>query len=361
MRKVIFGITNLNLGGAERVLVDICNKLCKKYDITILTIYPHGEFEKELKKEIHVKSIYNYKYEEITKSKKVISVIKLLFLKRIYFKKYIKNKFDVEVAFLEGPITNLFSVGDKTEKFAWIHNDISLVFGNSFKAKIKKFVNKRIYQKYDKLIFVSQDNLKKFEQTYNIEIPTSVIYNYIDIETILEKAKETISLDNTIINFLSVARLVEQKGIDRLIDVHKKLIQDGFEHRIYIVGDGPLKEYLTEKIKSLNLQNTFILLGKQENPYPYVQACTYFCLLSHFEGYGMVLEEAKILGKPIIITDTAAREAVANYRNAKILENSFDGIYKGLKETILNNKEYVIEKENYNNGYIIEQIEQILK
>ncbi len=361
MRKVIFGITNLNLGGAERVLVDICNKLCKKYDITILTIYPHGEFEKELKKEIHVKSIYDYKYEEVSKSKRILSVIKLFILKRMYFNKYVKNKFDVEIAFLEGPITNLFSVGDKTEKVAWIHNDISLVFGSSFKAKIKKIMNKRVYEKYDQLVFVSQDNLKKFEQTYNIEVPTNVIYNYIDIQTILEKAKETISLDNSIINFLSVARLVEQKGIDRLIDVHKRLIQEGLEHRIYIVGDGPLKESLTEKIKSLNLQNTFILLGKKENPYPYIQACTYFCLLSHFEGYGMVLEEAKILGKPIIITDTAAREAVSDYKNAKILKNSFDGIYDGLKEIIFNNREYVIEKEDYDNEYIIEQIEQILK
>ena len=76
--------------------------------------------------------------------------------------------------------------------------------------------------------------------------------------------------------------------------------------------------------KENKLENSFVLLGKKENPYPYMKEADYFCLLSEFEGYGMVLEEAKILNKAIIITDKAAREAVDNYKNkeiTKILKN----------------------------------------
>ena len=115
-------------------------------------------------------------------------------------------------------------------------------------------------------------------------------------------------------------------------------------------------------IKQKNISKTFHLLGKKENPYPYIKNADYFCLLSKFEGYGMVLEEAKILGKPIVITNTAAREAVANYENSTILENNKQEIYEGLKNIIENYKKE--EKLNlfisYDNGQIINKIVELV-
>ncbi len=67
MKKLLFGITSLTLGGAERVLVDIANKLCDKYDITIFTIYSGGELEKQLSKKVKLKSLYNMKYNDLRK------------------------------------------------------------------------------------------------------------------------------------------------------------------------------------------------------------------------------------------------------------------------------------------------------
>ena len=72
---------------------------------------------------------------------------------------------------------------------------------------------------------------------------------------------------------------------------------------------------IEEKIKKNKVEDSFFLLGKRENPYPYIKKADYFCLLSQFEGYPMVLLEAKLLNKKILITDTAAREAVQNYEN----------------------------------------------
>ena len=157
-----------------------------------------------------------------------------------------------------------------------------------------------------------------------------------------------------------------QKAIDRIIKVHKKLIENGLKHNFYVIGDGPERGHLAELIEKYNVSETFHLLGKKENPYPYIKNADYFCLLSEFEGYGMVIEEAKILGKPILITDTAAREAVEKYDNAEVLENSEDGIYKGLRKVILqwqkksNNAKSTDSEIKYDNSDIIAKIEKLL-
>lgn len=283
------------------------------------------------------------------------------------YKKEIKGKYDTEIAFLEGPITRIFSVkNNDVKKIAWIHNDISQVFGNNIKAKVKKMIDKKIYSKYQELIFVSKDNLDKYNKMYpSINVEKKVIHNYINKEEVLRKAKEKqeVEFDRNEFNLVTVTRLVEQKGIDRLINIHKKLVENGIKHNIFVIGDGPEKEKLKNMIKEKQIESTFFLLGKQTNPYPYIKNADYFCLLSRFEGYGMVIEEAKILNKNIVITNTAAREAVEGYEKAIILNNNEEDIYLGLKEIIQN---YVKDTENtttqsiYDNEEIVKQVKEIL-
>ena len=367
MKKILFGITSLTLGGAERVLVDLVNKLCESYEITIFTIYANGELEKQVSNKIKLKTLYKKQYSELSFMERKIIPLKVFLNKTKIYKKYIKEDFDVEISFLEGPITRLFSVkNEKTKKIAWIHNDISLVFGNGLKSKIKRYMDKKIYSKYQSLVFVSKENLNNFNQTYKMlsNIKKDVIYNYIDKERIIEKSEETeVKFDKEMANFVTVARLVPQKAIDRFIRIHSKLIKDGLKHEVYIIGDGPERQNLERLIIINEVENTFHLLGKKENPYPYIKNADYFCLLSNFEGYGMVLEEAKILKRPIIITDTAAREAVEGYKNSIILENEEEKIYEGLKKVIENRKkekeEY--ESQEYDNSVIIGQVVELIE
>lgn len=366
MKKILFGITSLTLGGAERVLVDIVNQLSDIFDITIFTIYGKGELEKSLNNKIKVKRIFNKPYKESTKFEKIIIPLKILCFQKQYYKKYIQDDYDIEIAFLEGPITRLFSTKNrKTKKIAWVHNDISKVYGNDLKAKLKLAIDRKIYNKYQKLIFVSKDNKEVFDIRYpHMKPAEEVIYNYIDTQKVIEKAEENIdfSFDNNQINFLTVARLVEQKGIDRLIRIHRELVANHLQNKFYIIGDGPEKEKLEKLIKKEQLQKTFFLLGAKENPYPYIKQADMFCLLSKFEGYGMVLEEAKILNKPIMITNTAAREAVENYKNAMIVENDEHEIYDKLKYIIENNiKIFDDKKQTYDNKHIIKKLEKLLK
>ena len=367
MKKVLFGITSLTLGGAERVLVDVANELSKSCEVTIFTIYSKGELEKQLEPNVKLKALYDTSYANLTRLQKYIIPIKILLQKNRIYRKYIKKDYDVEIAFLEGPITRLFSSkNEKTNKIAWIHNDISLVFGQGIKSRLKRKIDKSIYSKYKTLVFVSEDNKKSFEKTYpelknNVE--EKVIYNYIDKESIIKKSKEIQSVDfnSKGINFVTVARLVEQKAIDRLIKVHSKLIKNHFLHNFYVIGDGPERKKLENLVKEYNVVDTFHLLGKMENPYPYIKNADYFCLLSNFEGYGMVIEEAKVLEKPIIITDTAAREAIKDYSNSLILENSEKGIYEGLIK-IIKGKSLKVKNDGnlYDNKYIINEIMSIL-
>ena len=119
MKKIVFGITSLTLGGAERVLVDIVNRLKEEYDITIFTLYGKGVFEKELDQKIKLINLYDFSYNEMNNMKKRIIPLKVLTCGKSIYKKYIEGKFDIQVAFLEGPITRIFQYGKNVKKIVY--------------------------------------------------------------------------------------------------------------------------------------------------------------------------------------------------------------------------------------------------
>ena len=193
----------------------------------------------------------------------------------------------------------------------------------------------------------------------DIEQKEEVIYNYIDKKKIIEKSKKEVGqeyIDKALPSIITVARLVPQKAIDRLIKVHKRLIDEKINHNIYVIGDGPEREKLKNQIKELKVEDTFKLMGKRENPYPYIKKADYFALLSKFEGYGMVIDEAKVLNKNIIITKTAAIEAVKGYAKKLILENTEDAIYEGLKQVLQKNVVFDDSETEFDNENLINKI-----
>ncbi len=366
MKKIVFGITSLGIGGAERVLVDIANKLKDKYDITIFMLYSKGAFIKELDKKIKVISVYNEAYENMSKLKRRLIPIYVLNCGKAIYKKYIKGKFDIEISFLEGPITRIFANKGESKKIAWIHNDISKVFGTGFKSRLKLKIDKKMYSKYDKLIFVSNDNKMAFNNLFKqekLEEKEEVIYNYINKERIIEKSNQEVGqeyIDKDVPSIITVARLVKQKAIDRLIRVHKRLIDGGLKHKIYVIGEGPEKEELKKLIKELDVEDTFKLMENRTNPYPYIKRADYFVLLSEFEGYGMVIDEAKILNKNIAITNTAAKEAVKGYSKKIIFENNEAAIFEGLKQILQKNVIFEEDETEFDNEFLLEKIEKLL-
>lgn len=373
MKKIIFGITSLTLGGAERVLVDLANKMSERFDITIFMLYSNGELEAELNKKIKLKTLYSKKYTELTFLEKILASLKVLINKKKIFKKYVdKEEYIAQISFLEGAITRIFSVNSKfkTKKIAWVHNDMQKVFGNGIKAKIKKIMDEKAYQKYNDIIFVSEDNEKAFNSFYkeNIKSRKNIIKNYVSSERILNLSVELSEYKKTYkedeINVVQVSRLVEQKAIDRLIKVSAKLINENSKIHIYVIGDGPLKERLQKQIEDLNVEEKITLLGAKKNPYPYIKNADVFGLFSYFEGYGIVIDEAKILRKYVIITDTAAREALKDYKKySYIVSNDEKGIEEAFK--YIEDKGKQIGKKyidyQYKNEEIIDKITEIIE
>ncbi len=365
MHKLIFGITSLTFGGAERVLVDIANELSSKFDITIFTLYGNGELEKELSNQVKLIKMIDKSYYELNKLQRLKMSLLLLFNKKNVYKKYIDKGYNTEIAFLEGPITRLFSTQNKSvKKIAWIHNDIGKVFGNNLKAKVKRKLDKKIYKEYNELVFVSKDNKDAFEKIYKITTKKNVISNFISETRVLNKANEEVEniFDSNQINFLTVSRLTKQKAIDRLINVHSRLIKEGYVHNFFVIGDGPEKNKLKKLVKKNNVEKTFKMLGKKENPYPYMKKCDIFALLSLYEGLPITILEAKIFDKPILVTNTASREALCNYSKSYIVDNSEQGVFDGIKKLIneYENLQKDEEKKINENDNIIEQIEKLV-
>ncbi len=162
-------------------------------------------------------------------------------------------------------------------------------------------------------------------------------------ETIRTLAKEKIEdakWNDAEIKLLSIGRFNVQKGFDIGISAAKRLKDNGIKFVWYILGDGGLRQDFEKQINELGLQEYVILPGIKSNPYPYINSCTIFVQPSRFEGKSIVLDEAKILCKPILVTNypTVASSITANL-NGRIVELTDEAVADGIKY-MLQNKDY---------------------
>ena len=148
-------------------------------------------------------------------------------------------------------------------------------------------------------------------------------------------AKEKIEITKAEINLATVGRLNYQKGYDMAIEACKKLVEKGYDIRWNILGEGEERANLENLIKKYNLEYRFVLLGIKENPYPYVQNSDIYVQTSRFEGKSIAIDEAKILNKPILITNfTTVRDQISDGVNGLIVDMNVDSIVDGLETLI---------------------------
>ncbi|MGG3478574.1 glycosyltransferase [Peribacillus frigoritolerans] len=176
-----------------------------------------------------------------------------------------------------------------------------------------------------------------------------VIYNPIDDENIVEKAikDEKIYKKFTV---CSVGRLGHEKGFDRLIKAHARLISDGIFHNLIIIGDGVEKNSLIKLCQELGVEKTVQLLGFKKNPYKYIKNANLFVCSSRAEGYSLALAEAMILGLPVLSTSCGGTKEILDAgKYGFLVRNSADDIYKGIKTLLLNEQKL----EHFKNMSII--------
>lgn len=187
----------------------------------------------------------------------------------------------------------------------------------------------------DHVIVVSQEGLESFIKEFpNFKTRTELVYNIIPNEVIRTLAQQDPQgfFPHDMMNVVTVARIAKQKALDRALIVHKKLLEEGYSFRWYVIGHGEERHDLEKLVHTYKMKDWFILLGEKENPFPYVMQADIFALPSLFEGFGIVVTEAKILGRPILVTDfSGAKEQILSHENGLVVENNECAIYNGLK------------------------------
>lgn len=339
MTKVLFFINTLGCGGAETVLVETANSLDrKKYDVTVQTITDAGVNKQKLVPHIKYKSIIRCR-NPVLKYIWTQIVMKLLGAKYIY-RFFVQDNYDYEIAFLEGWPTKVIShsTNKNAKKYAWVHTDLN-AFPDSYRAYGSEQKEGEAYRRFDRIFCVSECARSELLKKYRLdENKLRVVYNILDDQAIRNAAKEENPLPLVTRPLLiSVGRLIPQKGYERLLRVHHRLIEEGLQHTLVILGDGPQKENLSDYIHQNSLSATALLMGYQPNPHKYVSRADLFVCSSMAEGYSMVISEAVLCGTPVISTDvTGVREPLDCPRCSMVIDNTEAAIYCALRDLLLN-------------------------
>lgn len=355
-KKILIRIGSLRHGGAEKVLATFLKNLPKdKYEIDLLLNLYSGKYLSEIPDWVNV--IYLNKGEMITTNRlqdiprKAFRVLYQWIMKRfpkLLYKCILKGKkYDIEFAGIHGFRDEILQSPIKTsKKVMWIHNDLRKTeFHNYTDEEIRKFFG------YDKILVISKHIQKDFENLAKNDDERSRIvriYNPLDTEEVLRKSQSlTLEKQTSVPTFLSVGTIFPQKGFDRLLKVHRKLLDEGFPHNIIIIGDGYDFQNIKKLRDELGVQETIEMLGFTDNPYPYFRDADFYVLSSRYEGFPTVLFEAITLKKNIIATDVSGvREMLENGKLGFIVENTEEGIYEGMKKALAQPSDFQAYQDN---------------
>lgn len=334
-KKILFLYGALNAGGAERVLIDLLRNLdYSKYEVTLCLIINGGLLLPEVPKQVTIISLWETYavYYKLAFRMSVWYSSNYMF-KRILNKK-ISNSFDVEVSFLEGMPLKLHALMDtKAKKISWVHCDLCRF--HYTKNLFFKTEELDAYNKMDAVVCVSKDATDAFHRRFpTCRTPVNTIYNPIDCKKIelltLIPAKK-----NSTFTIVCIGRLTLPKKIDRVIRLAARLKQEGISVKFQIIGDGELKSDLIAQANQLNVVDIVSFLGYKSNPYPYLKNADILLLSSGFEGFGLVVVEAMLLGVPVVSTKTSGpTELLDNNRFGLLCNHDDEAIYAAVKTMI---------------------------
>lgn len=367
MKKILFMIINMNIGGTEKALLNMISEMPRdKFDITILMLEEYGGFLEYIPNDVNIKYLDYYKEvkdilnnppqqtaKELIKRGKVIKGINTLLMhilskikgeRSIFFKYVLKNytdiidEYDIAIAYA-GPMDFIsYFIANKVKakkKLQWVHFDVSKIGLN------RKFAEK-IYSKFDKIFVVSNEGKKKLVDLIpKLSEKVDTFFNIISSNLILKQADEYIGFNDNYngIRILTVGRLTHEKGQDLCIKALKKLKDDGYNVKWYCVGDGAYKKNYEDLVKENKLEENFIFLGSKVNPYIYMKECDIYVQPSRHEGYCITLGEARCFDNPIVTTNfTGANEQIKNGETGLVCDISEEAIYKSIKK-LLDDKE----------------------
>ena len=338
MIKILFIHNQLVCGGAEQALFDLVSLMDKsKFDITVLVQYDGGVWEDKFKAAgIRVVSIWEcqkhssnllIKLQNRYKRRKIVKALEndgkgLLDV-------CLNETFDIIVAFNGSTLQSMCFTGNaKTVKY--IHCDVAT--NQEFRKNTMTILDS--IRKFDKIICVSYTAQKSFEKLTGIVDKVVFHLNPLNSGNIFALAQQKLSIDVCFPFICAVGRLAEEKGFERLIRIHKKLVDEGFRYQLILVGDGPEYQRIASMIYEIHVEDSVIMVGYQANPYPYIQKSKFLVCPSYSEGLGLVAMDSILLGIPVVASVPSVREVFGEEVCGLITENDDESLEAGIRRML---------------------------
>ena len=334
MKKILFLIHDLGHGGAEKVLVNLVNNMDPKaFEIHVTALFGGGVNEQFLKPHVHYRAVYPRTIRGNS------HLMKLLTPKQLH-RMYVKEHYDIEVSYLEGPCARIISgcTDPDTKKVCWIH-----IEQRTRKWAAGSFRSYRealgCYNAFDRIVCVSRTVREDFLSIFPAEVPVDVLYNTNESAKILELSREAVEDGLFSANerkLVGVGKLLKNKGFHRMIPIVQKLRREGHPVRLYILGIGPMEEELKQQAAGLGITDAVTFLGYQTNPYKYVAKCDLFLCASHSEGFSTAATEALIVGTPVCTVEVSGMKEMLGENNewGIVTENDEGALYEGIRRLL---------------------------
>lgn len=334
MIKVLFMIHDLGCGGAEKVLVNLVNNMDhSEFDITVISLFGGGVNEQFLSERIHYRAIFSKAFRGNSK------IMKLFTPKQLH-KFFVKEKYDIEISYLEGSSARIISgcPGMDTKLISWIHVE-QHTKGNAARAFRSYKESVKCYQKFQKTVCVSEAVKQDFMKLYPQMQDIFVLYNTNETDEILRLKEEPVEMDvfrENEMRLCGVGKIMPSKGFDKLARIHKRFREEGYPVHTYLLGTGPEREKIEAYLRKNGLEDSFTFLGYQTNPYKYVAKCDVFVCTSSAEGFSTAASEALIAGTAVVTTPVAGMEEMLgkNGEYGLISEMSEESLYEKLKDLL---------------------------
>lgn len=333
--KVLFFIESLAGGGAEKILATLVKNIDKRrFDVTVCVVSGDGVYEKEIRQCCEYKSLLEKPTSFVSK---IVYYIKHHLIYKwlpmwLVYKLFVPKDFDVEIAFTEGFATRLLSASLQRNKVAWVHIDLK---NNHWTKSVYKNLEqeKKVYSRFAKVVCVSDTAKEGFLHEFKgISVPVVTRYNPIDASLIRAKAQMRCGDAHDDVLLVTAGRLEAQKGYDRLLHIMKRLVDEKYKVRLWILGSGTQEHSLKLYVEENGLHDVVEFLGFCTNPYAYISQGDLFVCSSRAEGYSTAVTESLILGLPVITTECSGmRELLNNGECGVITDNDEDSLYQGLK------------------------------
>lgn len=247
-------------------------------------------------------------------------------------------------------------------KIGWVHTDYT---NKNEKPDVDLMLP--MWEGLDHIACVSEGVRRGFCQVFPSLASRTVTIQNILSPALIRKQSEAFDVyaempDNGRFRVLSVGRFCAAKAFDRIPEVCRRLLDKGSPVRWYLIGYGPDEPLIRQKIQEFRVEDSVVILGKKENPYPYMKACDLYAQPSRYEGKAVTVTEAQILHKPVLITryETSA-EQLNEGVDGFICEQGVDGIAAGVQYLIEHPGMRARLKENtekttYDNSSEIEKV-----